>query len=88
MSNSQYPDAKEMRRRRTSEEPTRKRRKVSAAIQRLARRLGRDPDELAAQIPADTLRRTRFPVLEEVDEVGKRTFKHDPQIVEGRIALR
>jgi hypothetical protein len=61
------------------------RREMSGQLQRLARRLRKDPDELAKQIPADTIRRTKYPVLESVED-GKRFFKHDPGVVEGRIA--
>jgi hypothetical protein len=31
-------------------------------------------------IPADTLRRLRYPVIETIHADGSRTFKHDPQI--------
>lgn len=61
-------------------------RAMNAQILRLARRTGTDPDELAAKIPPDTMRRLGYPVLEGVDEDGRRTFKHDPLIVEGRSA--
>lgn len=56
---------------------------MSAQVQRLARRLGRDPDELAKKYPEDTVRRTKYPVIEIVTEDGKRIFKHDPGIREG-----
>lgn len=59
------------------------RRVMSAQVQRLARRLGSDADELAGKIPADTLRRTKYPVREEVTADGKRIFKDDLQVVEG-----
>jgi hypothetical protein len=63
-------------------------RAMSAQVQRLAKRLDKDPDELAKKIPADTLRRTKYPVIEQVDEQGRRTFKHDTGIEDdGRIAL-
>lgn len=62
-------------------------RTMSAQVQRLASRLGTNPDELAAKIPEDTLRRTKFPVLEIENDDGTRTFKHDPGIEEGRRAL-
>lgn len=57
-------------------------RKMSSQIQRLADRLGVDPDELASKIPADTIRRTKYPVLEQVDAEGRRTFKPDPGVVD------
>ena len=60
----------------------------SAQILRLARRLRKDPDELARSIPPDTLRRTHYPVRETVNEDGTRTFKHDPQIAEVSHARR
>jgi hypothetical protein len=64
------------------------RREVSGQLLRLAKRLGKDPDELAAKIPADTLRRTKYPVLEQIDEDGRVTFKHDAGIItEGLISL-
>jgi hypothetical protein len=53
-------------------------RKMSAQIQRLARRLDCDPDELSERIPDDTLRRTKYPVTETVNEDGTRCFKHNP----------
>ena len=62
-------------------------RDVSNQILRLAERTGADPDELAKKIPSDTIRRTKFPVFEELDTEGRRIFKHDPRITEdSRIA--
>jgi hypothetical protein len=58
-------------------------REMSAQVQRLARRLGADADELAAKIPPDTLRRTKYGVLETVNADGTRTFKHDAGIEDG-----
>lgn len=58
-------------------------RALSGQVLRLAKRLGRSPDELAAKIPEDTLRRTKYPVREIVNEDGTRTFKHDAGIVAG-----
>jgi hypothetical protein len=58
-------------------------RALSAQVLRLARRLERDPDELAKKIPADTLRRTKYPVIEQVNEDGTRTFKHDLGVTDG-----
>ena len=63
------------------------RRQMSAQVQRLARRLGVDPDDLARKIPPDTLRRTKYPVLEIVNEDGTRTFKHDLGIEEATRSL-
>jgi hypothetical protein len=55
---------------------------MSGFVLRLAERLGKNPDELAARIPTDTLRRTKYPVLES-EEDGYRSFKHDPGIEDG-----
>lgn len=63
------------------------RREMSGQVQRLARRLGADPDGIARRISADTLRRTKYPVIETVNEDGTRAFKHDAGIEEGRYAL-
>jgi hypothetical protein len=52
-------------------------RKMSAALQRLALRLGKDPDEMAARIPEDTLRRLKYPVIERKTPDGKREYEHD-----------
>jgi hypothetical protein len=56
---------------------------MSSQLQRLAHRLGVDPDELASGISDDTIRRSKYPVLEQVNPDGTRTFKHDPQIEHG-----
>lgn len=64
--------------------PRGSRRQMSAQIIRLADRLGVDPDELAARIPEDTIRRTKYPVIEQVDDHGRRSFRHDQQAHEGR----
>lgn len=56
---------------------------TSAQVERLASRLGADPDELAKSIPADTLRRTKYPVVETVNADGTRSFKHDRGIEDG-----
>jgi hypothetical protein len=61
-------------------------RNVSAQLMRLAQRQGIDPDELAQKIPADTVRRTKYPVIEVVNEDGTRSFKHDPGVTEGPIS--
>jgi hypothetical protein len=60
----------------------------AAHLQALAARLGVDPESLAERIPADTLRRLKYPMLEHVEEDGKHSFKHDVGIiVDGRRAL-
>jgi hypothetical protein len=56
---------------------------MSGQVQRLAARLGKDPDEIASKIPPDTLRRTKYPVLEQMTPDGKRVFEHDMGIVSG-----
>jgi hypothetical protein len=50
---------------------------MAAALQRLARRLGRTPEELARTIPADTMRRLKYPVLEFDEGEGKIRYEHD-----------
>ncbi len=57
---------------------------LSGLVQRLAKDLGKDPELLAAQIDPETIRRTKYPVIESRDSEGRRVFKHDPGIVEGR----
>lgn len=93
---SEYPAKEEMDRRRREDpvysdlerlhatgrtDPTAHR--ATPQLVRLASRLGRDADELAKKIPADTLKRTRYPVIEEKLPDGRRTFKDDPGIHEG-----
>lgn len=63
-------------------------RQMSGQIERLARRMGKDPADLAGTMSPDTVRRTKFPVVETVDAEGRRIFKHDPGIVDdGRTGL-
>lgn len=94
---SEYPSRQEMRsRERSSSDPARppateragrtragKPTAMSGIVQRLALKLGKDPVELAEKIDPDVIRRTKFPVIELVDEDGKITFKQDPGIIEG-----
>lgn len=62
---------------------------MSAQIQRIAKRLHVDPDELARKIPEDTLRRTKYGVIEIENEDGTRSFKHDPGVeTDRRMAVR
>jgi hypothetical protein len=92
--NSQYPSPKEMAARSSDRAKLlgrdsaatapQARRDMSAQVQRLARRLGKTPEEIAAKIPAETLRRTKYPVIETVNPDGTRSFKHDWGIEEGR----
>jgi hypothetical protein len=53
-------------------------RRISALALRLAARLRVDPDELAASWPEDTLRRTKYPVVEEPQEDGSVLYKQNP----------
>lgn len=90
---AEYPDKVELAARRRAEQiatgghnteqavtraPQPKGRKMSAQILRLADRLGVDPDELAGEIPEDTLRRTKYPAVEEEQEDGSILYKHNP----------
>lgn len=60
---------------------------LSAPLLRLARRLGRKPEELAENIPPDTLRRLKYPVIETVEPDGTRSYRHDVQVSEGILSL-
>lgn len=60
---------------------------MSAQVQRLARRLGKEPEEIAAKISPDTLRRTKYPVIETVNKDGTRSFRHDWGIEEAPRSL-
>jgi hypothetical protein len=54
----------------------------AAKIQQLAASLGMDAEDLAKRIPEDTLRRLKFPAMEQTDPAtGLSTFKHDVGIV-------
>lgn len=53
-------------------------RRMSASVLRLAKRLGRSPDEIAQEIPDDTLRRTKYAVVEDPQKDGSILFKHNP----------
>lgn len=60
----------------------------AAKVQALAAKLGLDAEKLAQRIPEDTLRRLKFPMLEQTDPLtGLTSFKHDVGIVEGRKGL-
>lgn len=52
-----------------------KRRRMSALAMRLASRLGRSPDELVEEWPDDTLRRTKYPAVEQEQEDGSILYK-------------
>lgn len=67
--------------RRLGERATVKREPMSAYVQRLAARLGFDPEVLAEKISDDTMRRTKYPMLEHVLPDGTRQFTHDVGII-------
>jgi hypothetical protein len=52
---------------------------MSGQLQRLARRLGKSPDDLAAKIDADVIRRTKYPVIVEENPDGTITYR-DPKV--------
>lgn len=58
----------------------------AAHVQALAARLGKDAEELASRIPADTLRRLKYPVLAHENPDGSVSYTRDPGIVEGVIS--
>lgn len=62
--------------------------KQAAHVQRLAAALGVDAEELAKRIPEDTLRRLKYPALEQADpETGLSRFEHDRGVIrDGRRA--
>ena len=92
---STYPTQQELQRRKSSDRvkqlatsaaartrdalPTER----SGLLQWLADRLGKTVDELSEKIPADTVRRTRYPYTLQEDEDGGLTFK-DPRIIPGK----
>lgn len=55
-----------------------RRRRELDPLERLAKRRGKTTREYAKTIPADTLRRLQYGVLEIVNEDGTITFKDDP----------
>lgn len=55
----------------------------SVLVSRLASRLGLKPNDLALRMTEDTVRRTKYPVLEKTDADGKTTYTHPVQIHEG-----
>lgn len=63
-----------------------KTRQQAGQVLRLARRLGKNPEDLAKSLPEDTIRRLKYPVLESRTPDGKREFKHDLGITEGPIS--
>ena len=63
------------------------RRVLSGPLLRLAKRLGKAPEELAETIPEDTLRRLKYPVIETVEPDGTHRYTHDVQVSEGVLSL-
>lgn len=60
----------------------------SAHVQALAAKLSVPAEWLAERIPEDTLRRLKYPVIEQTDENGLSVFKHDIGIItDARTAL-
>lgn len=66
--------------------PKKLERNMAGQVQRVARRLGKKPDDMAAEIPKDTLRRLKYPVLEQRNPDGTRSFQHDLGISDGPIS--
>lgn len=60
--------------------------KNAAHLQALAARLGKDPEEMAAKIPADTIRRLKNPVLAHTNDDGSVSYTRDLGITEGVIS--
>lgn len=60
---------------------TGKRAPMAAHVQALAARLGVDPEKLAERIPADTLRRLKYSMLEQVQPDGTRQYQHDVGVI-------
>jgi len=59
----------------------------AAKVQALASEAHLDPEELAGRIPADTLRRLKYPMIERPEEGGLTSFEHDIGVQEGQRAL-
>lgn len=59
----------------------------SATVDRLARDLGVEPEELAKKYPADTLRRLKYPVRVTVEPDGTRRYDTVVVVAEGPTAL-
>ena len=60
---------------------TGKRAPMAAHVQALAARLGIAPEKFAERIPADTLRRLKYSMLEQVQPDGTRKYEHDVGII-------
>jgi len=56
---------------------------LSPLLVRLAARLEVPPNVLALQIDPDTIRRTKYPVVEEVTEDGKIIFHRANFVIDG-----
>jgi len=61
---------------------------MAAPLLRIARRLGKSPEELARTIPPDTIRRLKYPVREYAEPGGKTRYEHDIGIDERAIDTR
>jgi len=64
-----------------------RRRPMPARVQTLAQATHTTPEELAERIPADTLRRLKYPMHEKEESDGTSSFTHDKGIVEGERPL-
>jgi len=49
----------------------------SGLIVRLANELGLKPDEIAIRLDKDTIRRTKYPVMEERTDDGRIIYRHN-----------
>jgi hypothetical protein len=62
-------------------------RAFSATVLRLAKALGRKPEEVAERFSADTLRRLKYPMREKHEADGKTVYERDLDVSEGLIPL-
>jgi hypothetical protein len=58
----------------------------SASLVRLANRLGVSIETLAIRLSSDTVRRCKYPVIEETHEDGTVSYKHPIQVLEGPLS--
>lgn len=59
---------------------------ASPLLVRLASKLGIPIEALALRISPDTVRRTKYPALEEANEDGTTSYKAPVQVIEGPIS--
>lgn len=59
-----------------------RKRTMPARLQILAHATHQDPQKLAERIPEDTLRRLKYPMIEQREDDGTSSFIHDKGIVE------